>query len=73
MLGEVTQKEFIQDLVEDLLGQPGLQEWETYHHATFHKERVAAKQAAPGWTRIWSYERSSSESTALQDEAPRLL
>lgn len=40
-----------------------MQEWEAYHEAASHKEPIAAKHAAPGWAKIWYYERDSSPSS----------
>lgn len=74
MLGEVSRKESIEDLVEDLLGQPGLQEWATCRQAASEKGRDAGEEAAQIWSRHVSQdsrELSASHSSEIQDEAPQ--
>lgn len=68
MLGAVTRKESVKDLVEDLLGQPGLQEWETYHHAA--SLQVPEAEMGEHWCRNFTQEaakRSSRQSIQPQE------
>lgn len=71
MLGEVTREETIKNLVEDLLGQSGLQEWETYHHAASHKVPDATKQELWSQNLSQGSAKSSSSQSMEAQENPR--